>query len=148
MKILKILLVVLIVLVLAVAVYIKFFRLKELPIYTENGIISYRVEIAKTDEQQQKGLMYRNKLAPQTGMIFLFNPIRIAYMWMKNTFIPLDMIFFDRFGRIVAIHKHANPQDETIISSKIPVAGVLEINADETDNNQIRVGDRLILNNF
>ena len=148
MKTLKIILGIVIVLILAIAIYMKFFRLKELQIHTENGIIPYRVEVAETPAQQQTGLMYRNKLAPKTGMIFVFNPVRIAYMWMKNTFIPLDMIFFDKFGRIIAIYRHANPQDETIISSKIPVAGVLEINADEADDNQIRVGDRLDLNNF
>ena len=148
MKTLKVLLGIILVLCIALFLYNRFFRLKNLQIYTENGIIDYKVEIASTPEQQQTGLMYREHLAQNTGMIFLFQAPRVANMWMKNTLIPLDMIFFDKTGRIVATHYHANPHDETVISSNVPVAGVLEINAGELERNQIRLNDHLILDNF
>ena len=121
---------------------------KTLRIQTANGLITYHVERALTPEEQAHGLMNRRKLAPKTGMIFLFSPIRKAYMWMKNTLIPLDMVFFDHTGLVVNIHYNAKPQDETIIPSILPVAGVLEINAGEAKKFHIDYGSRLDLKNI
>ena len=100
-------------------------------LHTRSGEECFHVEQALTPEQQQKGLMDRKMLAPKTGMLFLFKPMRVARMWMKNTLIPLDMVFFDWQGRVVHVHHNALPRDLTIISSRFPVAGVLEINAGE-----------------
>ena len=113
---------------------------KKINITTDKGIISYRIESAITPEQQKQGLMNRKYLPSKTGMIFLFKPIRFAHMWMKNTLIPLDMIFFDSNGYVVQVHYNAKPNDETIISSIVPVAGVLEINAGEAQKYHITQG--------
>lgn len=121
------------------------FEKNNLTIITKNQTIKYQVEIARTPQEQQIGLMYRKNLPPQTGMIFLFQEERPAQMWMKNTFIPLDIIFFDKSGNITQIHTNAKPHDLTIISSDIPVAGVLEINAEETKKAEIKIGDQLDL---
>ena len=122
-----------------------FYGKKTLTIYTPNRSLEYRVERALTPEQQQKGLMNRKHLDPKTGMIFLFKPVRVARMWMKDTFIPLDMVFFDSLGRVVHVHHNAVPQDLTIISSGRPVAGVLEINAGEAQQYGIGIGSTLNL---
>ena len=122
-------------LLLAIAIFailtlwIYFFDTHNLRIETPNGVVALKVERALTPAQQQKGLMFRNSLGPKEGMIFLFSKNRIAHMWMKNTLIPLDMIFFDKEGRVVSIYNNARPLDLKLISSVIPVAGVLEINA-------------------
>lgn len=125
--------------------YFSFCSKYRLKIQTPSGSVVYRVERALTPEEQQLGLMNRKKLAPKTGMIFLFSPIRIAHMWMKNTLIPLDMVFFDYAGRVVNIHYGAIPRDETIISSIRPVAGVLEINAGEAKKYNIDYGSQIDL---
>ena len=111
--------------------YVYFWDKVSLCIQTRSGEECFHVEQALTPEQQQKGLMDRKMLAPKTGMLFLFKPMRVARMWMKNTLIPLDMVFFDWQGRVVHVHHNALPRDLTIISSRFPVAGVLEINAGE-----------------
>ena len=132
-----------------VGVYHHFIQITEtLTIQTPNGAIKYNVEIATTPEQQRTGLMFRDKLPPKTGMLFLFKSIRTARMWMKNTLIPLDMVFFDRFGYVTKVHYHAIPQDETVISSDIPVAGVLEINAGEALKYGILKGSSFDLDKF
>lgn len=147
-KTFKILLSVCLILVIALALFFYFCNKKTLVLSTPNGEVRYKVESALTPEEQQKGLMYRKHMVPQSGMIFMFKPPRVARMWMKNTFIPLDMVFFDRLGRVVRVHKNAVPQDETVITSVIPVAGVLEINAGEADKFGIATGSKLDLSNF
>ena len=121
-------------------VYFCFSSRNTLKIKTVNAVIPYQIERATTPEQQRKGLMGRNQLPAQNGMLFLFNPPRVARMWMKDTLIPLDMLFFDEEGRIVFIHQNARPLDKTVISSRQPVAGVLEINAGEAEKFGITLG--------
>ena len=122
---------------------------KNITIQTADGQqVKYQVELARTPEQQQKGLMNRTKLAPNTGMLFLFSPNRVAHMWMKDTLIPLDMVFFDRKGHVIHVHTNAKPQDETVISSIRPVAGVLEINAGEATKYNIDLDSILNLKNI
>ena len=147
-KTLKISIIALITVFLISFIYIYFCGKTKLTISTENGPTYFRVEKAITPEQQQTGLMHRRYLAPKTGMIFLFKPVRHARMWMKNTLIPLDMIFFDYNGKIVHIHYNAKPQDETIISPNHPVAGVLEVNAGEAKKYGIVPGNKLDLSKF
>jgi len=125
--------------------YYLFGGKRTLNIQTRNGTITYQVERAVTTEQQKKGLMHRTSLAPKHGMIFLFDPIRVAHMWMKDTLIPLDMIFFDKQGRIVHVHHNAIPEDLTVISSGRPVAGVLEINAGEAKEHGIDLRSKIDL---
>ena len=131
-KIFKIILLLIIIIVLLSIYFCLFGNKKTLILHTASGApLKYQVELALTPEAQQHGLMDRKKLHSKTGMLFLFTPNRVAHMWMKNTLIPLDMVFFNRHGQVILVHHNAIPQDETVISSIRPVAGVLEINAGE-----------------
>lgn len=101
----------------------------------------FTVELALTDRQQQRGLMFRRSMAPDAGMLFDYvTPTRIT-MWMKNTFIPLDMIFIGADGKVVDIAERAVPQSETIIPSKVPARAVLELNGGTAQRLGIKVGD-------
>ncbi len=104
---------------------------------------TFMVELALTPEQRQKGLMYRKSMADDHGMLFDYGHEAPIAMWMKNTFIPLDMVFIDRTGVIRHIHKNAIPHDETPIPSRYPVQAVLELNGDITTRLGIKVGDRV-----
>lgn len=75
--------------------------------------IPIRVELARTERERERGLMYRNHLEPDAGMLFIFDHEGPLSFWMKNTFIPLDMIFMDRDRRIVGIVENAAPETET-----------------------------------
>lgn len=99
------------------------------------------IEIATSPEAKMKGLMFRESLPMRQGMLFLYTPPQSARMWMKNTLIPLDMLFIDADDRIVHIHADAKPHDLTPISAGRPVAAVLEINGSEAEQLDIRVGD-------
>lgn len=148
-KVFKISLLFVFILGLLSAFYLAIYAKKTLKIQTPAGeIISFQVEQALTPEEQRLGLMNRERMSPKTGMIFLFQPPRVARMWMKNTLIPLDMIFFNQKGKVVYVHHNAIPMDETIISSIRPVAGVLEINAGEAKKYGIQKGTRLDLKAF
>lgn len=147
-KTLKIFLSICLVALFLLILFFYFYGKQTLVVHTNNGEIQYRVESALTPTEQQKGLMYRKHLASRNGMIFIFNPPRVARMWMKNTLIPLDMVFFDRMGRVIRVHKNAIPHDETVISSIVPVLGVLEINAGEAQKYDIRPGTILDLTNI
>tara|TARA_B100001029_G_C14679512_1_gene243855 strand:- start:63 stop:512 length:450 start_codon:yes stop_codon:yes gene_type:complete len=99
--------------------------------------IHYHVEIAKTDEEQAKGLMNRLDLKNNGGMLFLFDNEKKASFWMKNTFIPLDIIFINKNGSINKIYKNTKPKSLKRIKSKGEVLAVLEINAGESNKNNI-----------
>ncbi|MCB1518733.1 MAG: DUF192 domain-containing protein [Hyphomicrobiaceae bacterium] len=98
-----------------------------LTIKTAKGQFHFSVEIADTPEQQAQGLMFRQELAPDHGMLFDFHRERETAFWMRNTFIPLDMLFIASDGTIRSIHANARPQDDTAIPSGFPVQFVLEI---------------------
>jgi uncharacterized membrane protein (UPF0127 family) len=88
---------------------------------------AFKVEVARTPEQQERGLMFRDHLAPDHGMIFPMAPPRVASFWMKNTVIPLDMIFVRSDGTIAKIAAETVPYSLDPVSSDEPVAAVLEI---------------------
>lgn len=88
---------------------------------------AFSIEIAQTDAQKEQGLMFRAALPTAHGMIFLQDPPRPASMWMKNTLIPLDMVFIGPDWKIQTIHKNAEPYSLTPIPSSGPVAAVLEL---------------------
>ncbi|MFT4148960.1 MAG: DUF192 domain-containing protein [Paracoccaceae bacterium] len=92
------------------------------------GKARFQVELAETPEAQQRGLMFRAELAPSAGMLFVFPEAKHASFWMKDTLIPLDMLFADASGRITRIHPDAIPHDETPIDGGGGVKFVLEIN--------------------
>ena len=99
--------------------------------------IYYHVEVAKTNEEQVKGLMYRLELKKNEGMLFLFDNEKKTSFWMKNTFIPLDIIFINKNGSINKIYKNTIPKSKKRIISKGEVLAVLEINAGEAIRNNI-----------
>ena len=110
---------------------------------TQAGEHLFRAELATTPAEQSQGLMYREHLKPDAGMLFVFQPPRRVGFWMKNTLIPLDMLFVDAGGRIVAIEAEVAPHSLDSRGPGVPVAAVLEINGGLAERLGIRVGDRL-----
>ncbi len=102
---------------------------------------SFRVELAATTQDQAKGLMFRTSMAPDEGMIFPMNPPRGASFWMRNTVIPLDIIFVGPDGRITNIAAGAIPYDERPLSSAGLVKGVLELGGGRAAQLGIVAGD-------
>ncbi len=92
------------------------------------GQAEFSVEIVDTPETRARGLMYRQQMARRAGMLFIYETPRIASFWMKNTLIPLDMLFADKSGRITRVHHQAIPGDLTSIDGGANVYAVLEIN--------------------
>ncbi len=105
----------------------------------------FEVEVVATPESRSQGLMYRSELPEDAGMLFVFERAAEVAFWMRNTFIPLDMIFIDRHGRIVRIHPQAQPHDDTLISSGQPVTHVLEINGGLAAELGIESGQRMTI---
>ncbi|MEK9280362.1 MULTISPECIES: DUF192 domain-containing protein [unclassified Bradyrhizobium] len=114
-----------------------------LEIVTRNGVQVFSVEMATTEEEKQTGLMYRKELADGKGMLFDFNPEQEVSMWMKNTYISLDMIFIRADGRILRIAENTEPLSTKIISSQGLARGVLEVPAGTAQKYGIRPGDRV-----
>ena len=104
----------------------------------------FEVELAVSPEQRAQGLMFRRSMAATAGMLFLFEGSRERAMWMKNTFIPLDMLFIDQGGVIVRIHERSVPQSLQAIASGQAVSAVLELNAGTSSRLSIKPGDRVI----
>ena len=114
-----------------------------LEIVTRNGVHVFSVELAKTEEEKATGLMYRKELADGKGMLFDFSPEQEVSMWMKNTYISLDMIFIGADGRIIRIAENTEPMSTRIISSNGLARGVLEVSAGTAQKYGIRTGDRV-----
>lgn len=107
------------------------------------GSHDFTVEIAKTSAQLRQGLMNRTELAADSGMLFKYNPPRTVGMWMKNTLIPLDMLFADRLGRVVYISENTTPMSQDIIQAPGRTAYVLEVPAGTVKRLSIALGHRL-----
>jgi len=114
-----------------------------LEIVTRNGVQVFSVEMATTEEEKQTGLMYRKELADGKGMLFDFKPEQEVSMWMKNTYVSLDMIFIRADGRILRIAENTEPMSTKIISSRGPARAVLEVVAGTAQKYGIRPGDRV-----
>ncbi len=104
----------------------------------------FNVEIAATPDAISAGLMFRTDLAPDAGMLFDFGGEREASMWMKNTLIPLDMLFIDGSGTVVSIARNAAPGSLRSLGPGIPVRGVLEIAGGRAKALDIEPGDKVI----
>lgn len=115
----------------------------ELTIETARGPVRFSVEIASDPESQERGLMYRRSLAPNAGMLFDFHRPIMATFWMKNTILPLDIIFVRADGTISTIAANAVPYSETLIPSAEPVRAVLEINGGRAKALGIESGDQV-----
>ncbi|WP_424632161.1 DUF192 domain-containing protein [Bradyrhizobium sp. SYSU BS000235] len=118
-------------------------ELQPLEIVTKSGVRVFTVEVAKTEQERATGLMYRKELPEGRGMLFDFSPEQPVSMWMKNTFIPLDMIFVRGDGRILRIAENTTPQSEKIISSGGLVRGVIEVAGGTAKKLGISPGDRV-----
>lgn len=115
-------------------------------LFIESGGQRHRfaVEMADTDERRALGLMYRTALPADAGMLFDFKVDQPVAMWMRNTRIPLDMLFIRRDGRVANIAQRTIPFSEATISSQGPVRAVLELNGGTAERLGIKAGDRVI----
>ena len=116
----------------------------DVSIYNKN--VTFNVELAKTTEERKIGLMYRKKLLNNEGMLFVFPSENIIQLWMKNTHIPLDVIFISKNKVIVDIKKNMEKLSETIIKSKVKSKYALEFNAGLINKLDIRIGDKVLFN--
>ncbi len=118
-------------------------RRDPLTIVTARGPVRFKVEVARTAAQQERGLMFRDAVAPDAGMIFPFDPPQPASFWMKNTRIPLDLLFIRADGTIARIAAMAKPYSLDFIPSDEPVAAVLELAGGRAAATGIMPGDRV-----
>jgi uncharacterized protein len=117
-------------------------RREKLTLVTGSGSHEFEVEVTATAEDKAKGLMFRRSLAPNAGMLFPYEPPQEATMWMKNTYISLDMIFIRSDGVVHRIERGTEPFSERTISSNGRVSAVLELNAGTADRIGLSPGDR------
>ena len=136
-----------IVMVVPASAQIKLQRLERdvLSIETADGRLHrLEVELAMTGEQHAQGLMYRRNLAADAGMLFLYNGAGMLSMWMKNTAMPLDMMFIAPDGRIVDIAERAVPYSLETISARFAASAVLEVSGGTVSRLGIQPGDRVL----
>jgi hypothetical protein len=111
---------------------------------TDSGPHSYAVELATTNSERAVGLMFRRTLPETSGMLFLYDPPQPIAMWMKNTYIPLDMVFISAEGTVHRIEANTEPFSTDVINSGGDVVGVLELNAGEAEKIGLKPGDQMI----
>ena len=111
-------------------------------LHTAKGDFAFSLEIADTEAQREKGLMFRTSLAPDAGMLFDYHKEQQASFWMQNTLIPLDMVFIGADGIVKTIHVNARPMDTTPIPSEVPIRFVLEIAGGRAEEIGLKVGDK------
>lgn len=103
--------------------------LEHLQIVTASGAHDFQVEVARTSRQRARGLMFRRSMPQDHGMLFDFGVETPVSMWMKNTYIPLDMVFVSRKGVVTSVATDTTPFSEAVISSGKPAFAVIELNA-------------------
>lgn len=114
-----------------------------LNIATKTGQLQLHVEVADTDKLREKGLMFRNDLPDNGGMLFVYDDPQPAAMWMKNTRIPLDILFIDEEKRIINIHEEAIPYSEVPLFSRRSARYALELKGGAVQKNGIKAGDKV-----
>lgn len=119
------------------------FATSELTIQTAGGAHRFTIELALSDAQMEQGLMFRRSLAADAGMLFDFKAPTSVTMWMKNTLIPLDMLFLDEHGRVSDIHERAVPLSTDIIAPRGPARYVIELNGGTVARLGIKPGDQV-----
>ena len=119
------------------------FKSGSLTINTKYENLNYRIEVADSARLKSIGLMYRSTLPENQGMLLLNERPQRLNIWMKNTFIPLDIIYIDRHGYIVKIVENTQPESTTVMPSDGRVKAVLELNAGQVQKQDIAVGDRV-----
>lgn len=110
-------------------------------IETSLGTMDYRVEVADSALSRVQGLMNREPLPHNTGMLFLYSRETTVSFWMKDVSFPLDIIFFNKAGSVVKIHKNALPYDLTPIQSEVPIIAVLELRGGTAKQDKIAIHD-------
>jgi uncharacterized protein len=108
---------------------------------TAKGKVSLDVEIADTDPERMQGLMHRTDFPENRAMLFVFDETRPIMMWMKNTPLPLDMVFVAQDGKIAAIRENTKPFSEAIVSSTVPVKYVVELRAGAAKRLGLAIGE-------
>lgn len=116
---------------------------ERLELVTASGVVALDVELADTPARQALGLMYRTTLPERYGMLFTHDPPRESSMWMRNTYIPLDMVFIRADGTVHRIAEMTEPHSEEVISSNGPVAAVLEIAGGSARKLGLKAGDKV-----
>jgi len=119
-------------------------QLSTLEIITASGVHAFSVELATTEAERERGLMFRKELPEGHGMLFDFHQEQPVSFWMHNTYIPLDMIFIRGDGRILRIAENAQPMSDRLIPSGGPVRAVLEVIGGTAGRLGIAPGDRVI----
>jgi uncharacterized protein len=114
-----------------------------LTLVTAKGERKIDIEVARTPDEQAKGLMFRTELADTKGMLFPYSPPRELTMWMRNTYIPLDMVFIRADGVVHRIEVRTEPLSETVISSGAAAAAVLELAGGAAERLGLKAGDRV-----
>jgi uncharacterized protein len=115
-----------------------------LTIDAEHDSFEFQIEMAVSPEQRSQGLMFRESLEEDRGMLFDFGRPQRASMWMRNTYVPLDMLFIDAQGRITQIAADTQPLSDAVIASREPVRAVLELRGGVSAKLGIKPGDRVI----
>jgi uncharacterized protein len=116
---------------------------ESLEFVTATGAHQFEIEVARTEREREVGLMYRRFMPRNHGMLFMFPSEQPVSMWMKNTYIPLDMVFVSRKGRVTSVARDAVPMSETIIPSGPPAFAVIELNAGAAREMGLDVGDQV-----
>jgi uncharacterized membrane protein (UPF0127 family) len=117
--------------------------MEPLEVVTHQGVRRFMVEVADTVATREQGLMFRKSLAADRGMLFDFKTAQPVTFWMKNTYIPLDMVFISPEGRVISIARDAVPMSETLIPSGGDVLAVLEIRGGRAAELGMQPGDRV-----
>jgi hypothetical protein len=116
-------------------------RLERLEVVSGNASHVFQVEVMRNDAERARGLMFRQFMPQDRGMLFDFERDTSVSMWMRNTYIPLDMLFIKADGRVHRVHERAQPLDETPIPAGAPVRYVLEINGGLAAKLGLKAGD-------
>lgn len=116
----------------------------QIVIQSQSGDHRFSVEVADDARERARGLMFRKAMPQDAGMLFVYDKAQPVSFWMKNTLIPLDMIFTDPRGVIVLVHENAIPHDETPIFGGEAIFSVLELNAGVSKGKNIKIGDVLL----
>ena len=118
-------------------------ELENLTLVTSSGEHAFKVEVMRTDEQRARGLMFRRHMPADRGMLFDFKTEQRVMMWMRNTYIPLDMVFITRAGVVVNVAEDTEPMSERTIPSAGPAYAVLEVNAGVARRIGLKAGDQV-----
>jgi len=120
-----------------------------LAIRTASGkVVNFKIWTADRPSRQEQGLMFVHDIDDHAGMLFLFDPVQQIFMWMKNTYLSLDLLFIDSTGHIDYIARRATPLSMDIISDPRPVAAVLELKGGIADSFGIQTGDTVLHESF